>query len=187
MDFPGMRGYSVSMVSTPELVAACLGEAGVASLLVGGLALEAHGYGRQTYDVDCLMAIEALAAFEKAILAAGYTPAPSGENFRRYLPPTVYHAPVDVLLVDGATFDQMLKDSRPWQSGVAALRVPSLPHLIALKLHAMRNNPSREARDLGDVAELLVANPGVITEEELAALCATYGPPGIRDRLGGRR
>lgn len=49
----------------------------------------------------------------------------------------------------------------------------------------MRSNPAREARDPGDVAELLAANPGVSAKEELAALCATYGPPGIRDWLGG--
>ena len=42
------------MKSTPELVAECLAKAGVKSLLVGGLALEAHGYGRQTYDVESL-------------------------------------------------------------------------------------------------------------------------------------
>lgn len=119
MNFPGMTGYHVRMVSTPELVAACLGEAGVASLLVGGLALGPRlreaGLRRGLPDGD-----RSSCSFRKA----GYSPAPAGENFRRYLPPTVYHAPVDFLLVDGATFDRMLKDSHPWQSGVAALGSP---------------------------------------------------------------
>ncbi|MCE9615092.1 MAG: nucleotidyl transferase AbiEii/AbiGii toxin family protein [Lentisphaerae bacterium] len=175
------------MQSTPELVAACLARAGVDALVVGGLAMEAHGYGRQTYDVDCLMAAADVDAFERSLLGEGYARAPSGENFRRYAAPSVYQAPVDVLLVAADTFGNMLKDSLAWQFGSVTLRVPSLPHVIALKLHAIRNNPAREARDLGDVSELLAANPGAIAEADLAALCAKHGPPGIGDRLGRLR
>lgn len=171
------------MKSTPELIAECLSQAGVKAILVGGLAMEAHGYGRQTYDLDCLIVGSDAEPFEKALLAAGYTREPTGGNFRRYVPATVYHAPVDVLLVESDTFERMFKESRPWRYGEVTLRVPSLPHLIALKLHAIRNNSVREARDLGDVAELLAANPGAIGEEELADLCAKYGPAGIRERL----
>ena len=74
-----------------------------------------------------------------------------------------------------------------WAVGGATLQVPSLLNLIALKLHSIANNSAREARDLGDIAELLAANPGAIDEKDLTEVCAKYGPAGILDRLGRLR
>ncbi len=62
------------------------------------------------------------------------------------------------------------------------LRVPSLPHLIALKLHAARQE-SREGRDVPDIVALLEANPGVVPPAVLCELCARYGTPGIAEQL----
>ena len=55
--------------------------------------------------------------------------------------------------------------------------------MIALKLHAVRNDARREARDLGDVAELLRLNPGRISVEELEELCAKFGSREIAAKL----
>ena len=71
----------------------------------------------------------------------------------------------------------------PLQRGSTKLHAAALPHLIALKLHAIRNNPAREAGDLGDIARLLRANPGALSARELAALCTQVGPSGIETKL----
>jgi hypothetical protein len=63
--------------------------------------------------------------------------------------------------------------------------VPGLAQLIALKLHAIRNEPRREGRDLPDITELLRLNPGRITTGELGELCDKFGPTGIGSRLQG--
>lgn len=59
--------------------------------------------------------------------------------------------------------------------------------LLALKLHAIRNNPPREPRDFADTVELLRANPGAISPDALRSLCAQYGPEGIWEKLEAAR
>ena len=90
---------------------------------------------------------------------------------------------VDLLFVDAPTFDRLESGGVPLQRGRVTLHAPALPHLIALKLHAIRNNPAREAGDLGDIARLLHANREAIAANELAALCEQFGPPGINAKL----
>ena len=63
------------------------------------------------------------------------------------------------------------------------MQTPALSHLIALKLHAIRNNPAREPGDLGDIARLLLANPNTLSTDQLRALCTQFGPPGIAAKL----
>jgi len=63
--------------------------------------------------------------------------------------------------------------------------VPGLLHLIALKLHAMKNNPAREARDLSDVTELIRQNSGNIVAEEIEAICNRYATTGITAKVMG--
>ena len=87
-----------------------------------------------------------------------------------------------MLFVDASTFEKLFAASIPLP-GDEKLLVPSLPHLIALKLHAIRSNPPRESRDLNDIVELMRANPGAITAHELAALCAQFSTPEIAARL----
>jgi hypothetical protein len=67
--------------------------------------------------------------------------------------------------------------------GTHEFLVPGLPQLIALKLHAIRNDPRRQFRDLSDIAELVRLNPDKITKQELDQLSERFGPAGIRDKL----
>ena len=73
-------------------------------------------------------------------------------------------------------------------AGGAAVRslwpssVPGLKHLLALKLHAARNE-HRMDKDMGDVRELLLANPGAVSSLELQQLCDQFGSPELVRRL----
>ncbi len=60
-----------------ETIVRSLNEAGVRYLVVGGLAVNAHGYGRATFDVDLVLQVSAtnLGAAFPALAAAGYQPA----------------------------------------------------------------------------------------------------------------
>ena len=131
-------------------------------LIVGGHALAAHGVVRQTIDVDCLIAAGDAAALNEVLRSAGYSESSRTENFVRYRHLLPRYAEIDVLLVDLSTLEELLNASRPLKRGKNEFRVPALPHLIALKLHAIRNNPEREARDFGDIAELLHVPIGTV-------------------------
>ncbi len=151
----------------------------VQALLIGGHALSAFGYQRATIDVDCLMAIPDVTVLHKVLTAAGYRRIEQTQTFAHYTHPSGTLLDVDVMRVDRDTFDKLHAQSNRYRIGNAEMRVPCLLHLIALKLHAMRNNQKRELKDLADIVELLRANPEKVSREQLLATCERYGPKNI--------
>jgi hypothetical protein len=94
---------------------------------------------------------------------------------------------VDVLLVSQETYEKLLRDSRELRLERCCWRVPSLPHLIAMKLHAMKYNPDRRGHDLPDIVSLLRQNPGVVARDTMAELCRQFGTAEVfpdLDRMG---
>ena len=171
------------MKSTVDILGKALEDVGGRGLLVGGLALQQHAVARQTLDVDCLISDadrdKIVALFERE----GFAVTAETESFARLHHESVYMMDLDLLLVDAETLSEMLRESLPVTIGSRDLRVPCLAHLIALKLHAVRNDPKRELRDLADIVDLLRANPDVVTSEELERLTAEYGPDGALDKI----
>ncbi len=45
-------------LSSVEAIVAALNDAGVSYLVAGGLAVNAHGYGRATFDIDLVVELE---------------------------------------------------------------------------------------------------------------------------------
>ena len=152
-------------------------------LVVGGHALTAYGVVRQTVDVDCLIAADDKNALAHILRSGGYREVGSTENAVRYVNSAPGLPDVDVLLVDAATFEKLVTESNILRRGQHDFRVPSLRHFIALKLHAIRNDPRREARDSADIAELLRANPGKIPREELQQLSRQFAPAEFETKL----
>jgi hypothetical protein len=172
--------------STIDILGEALEDVGGGGLLVGGLALQRHAVARQTLDVDCLISDgdrdRIVASFERE----GFAVAAETESFVRLHHESVYMMDLDLLLVDEETLSEMLRESLSVTIGSRDLRVPCLAHLVALKLHAVRNDPKRELRDLADIVDLLRANPDVVTGDELEQLAGRYGPDGILDRIRTR-
>jgi hypothetical protein len=154
-------------------------------LIVGGHALAAHAVLRQTIDIDLLIAADDQQVLDSLLRSEGWQLVARSENFARYQSNQPDLPDIDVLLVDRDTFDKLEQESVALRRGGHDFRVPGLKQLIALKLHAIRNEPRRIARDLADIAELLRLNPGKIGAEELDDLCQQFGPPAIRDKLSG--
>jgi hypothetical protein len=152
-------------------------------LVVGGHALAAHGVVRQTIDIDCLIAVEDQTGFEANLTAGDYALKARTENFARFAGRALNLPEIDVLFVNASTFKKLQEGSIPLRRGEHEFRVPGLAQLIALKLHAIRNQPRREGRDLPDISELLRLNHGKISAAELNELCDKFGPSGIGSRL----
>jgi len=47
----------------------------------------------------------------------------------------------------------------------------------------MKNNSSRELKDLNDVVEILRANPGEVPESQIQSICEKYGPESVYTKL----
>lgn len=152
-------------------------------LIIGGYALQTYGLVRQTFDLDCLVSDKSLPALRDILGHSGYKEISATDNFARFRHKSPYFIDIDVLLVDSSTFEKLYKDSRKYSDDLPGLRVPLLQHLIALKLHAIKNSPSRGIRDLCDIKELLRINPKVISGQELKSICRQFGPTGIIEKL----
>ena len=151
-------------------------------LLIGGWAVQAHGYARNTMDVDRLTAIENDPAMADELGKAGFEcleEKPSLRRFRHRIDPLLV---LDVMRVNASTFEKMWAGSGSYFLNGVELHVPALVHLLALKLHAAENE-HRTEKDMGDVIALLRANPGEISAAELQKLCDQFGTPALAVRL----
>lgn len=166
-----------------EILAGGLSRQRIPALLIGGYALQAYGVVRQTLDVDCLVADADVVRLGQLLTAAGYRERARTKDFVRYIHSSLYLMDVDVLLVAPSTMQVMLKASREYRVGAFEWRVPSLIHLVALKLHALKNAPDREAKDFGDIVELLRGHRAEWQAGDLEKLCRKYGPKDIYARL----
>ena len=151
-------------------------------LIIGAWALEAHQFSRFTADVDCMTAVENEAVLDEDLVRAGFECFDEKPAFRRYRHRLDAFMVLDVMRVDAATFAKMVPAAKEFAFLGIKLRVPGLPHLIALKLHASRHE-HRTQKDLQDVDALLKANPGVVSPAELRQLCDQCGSPEIAARL----
>ena len=142
--------------------------------LIGGRSLEAHGLVRFTKDVDFLVATNDIPVISQILLQSGYEMSAETAIFSHWKHPSMLSDDVDVMYVKPETFEKLMDGSKMFEIGHVSLRVPSVPSLIALKLHAMRSNEERLEKDGRDVAELLMLNPGVIDRQAQEALFTKY-------------
>ena len=137
-----------------EEIASYLETKGFAPVLIGGLAMQAHGLARFTSDID--LAVDASAqeplvlfmegrGFETLHRSAGYS------NHLR----SPDSARVDFIYVDSRTLSQIM--SRATVGEESHVPVAAAEHLIAMKLLAMKNDPARTIAELRDIQHLMAA------------------------------
>ena len=142
-----------SIVKTARTVAATLADNDISHLVVGGLAVQEHGYPRVTIDVD-IVGPDVLEAVE--FLTASLT----GPFYRV---PDVQDRVEDRrngVMVDplpaGRVLQRGCKVPFPQPGKVAEqLQIVSLEELISLKLDSWASNPTRRLKDKADVVELI--------------------------------
>jgi predicted nucleotidyltransferase len=152
--------------------------------LIGGYGLDAHNYHRDTRDLDILIASENAEVVNASVSALGYVQHDVTPAFLRYWHPTdPKFLPIDVMLVDTGTFAKLSSSAVNYTIQGIDVTCPSVASFIALKLHAMKNNPGRSRKDLNDIAALVEKNPAAVTLVEVKALCDRYAPPHIFEKL----
>lgn len=128
---------------------------GLLSLVIGGYAVAAHGHTRATFDVDLLVRRTDHDAWIARVTRAGLRPFGEKTAFAQFSQPGGGDG-LDLMFVDDSTFERMWQASEERDFGGCPGRVPCLEHLLALKLHVLKQSlPHRTAKDAEDV-ELLV-------------------------------
>src|SRR5688572_5586345 len=121
-------------MTTAEIIAACAGGSRLAFLIVGGHAVIAHGYPRNTVDLDFLVRKADREDWTAELAKLGYQATHVHENFIQFSS-SQGAIDVDLMLVNDATFDSMQAAAKDRGFGNTTAKIPSLEHLIALKLH----------------------------------------------------
>ena len=83
--------------------------------------------------------------------------------------------PLDLMFVDDSTFGKLSADATEILLAERSVRIPSLRHLIAMKLHALRSGqPHRREKDMGDVLTLMQVNSVDLASPEYVEILTRY-------------
>ena len=154
-------------------------------ILIGGFAVNHYKYVRQSIDVDFLITEQDFQKILAPLESAGYKIDYQQKVFARLISNKgLLMMDIDFMFVDKQTFDKITADSQRVDIAGCAFRVPSLWHLIALKLHAVKYNTRlRWAKDIGDIASLMKINHLNIRGPEFKELCLKYATEEIYDKI----
>lgn len=151
-------------------IAGALNTAGVRYIVVGGLAVVAHGYGRQTVDLDLVVQLEpeSIQALFAALAGLGYQPrvpvtaagmadaaqrqrwiAEKGMTVLNFFSDRHRETPVDVFVTEPFDFDREYARAPVEEIAPGVpLRIVRLATLLSMKREAGR------PQDLADIHEL---------------------------------
>lgn len=142
---------------TLERLSRDLDERGIDYMVIGAVALLAHGYPRFTEDIDLVMTAEGLAKFHDELVGLGYAPAFPGARKR-------IRSTSDGVTIEVMTTGEYPGDGRPKPVSMPApseasteidgVRFVTLEKLIELKL-ASGISAADRLKDLADVQELI--------------------------------
>ena len=134
-----------------------LDQRGIDYMVIGAIALLAHGYPRFTEDLNLVMTSEGLQKFHDELVGLGYTPAFSGARKR-------LRSTSDVVSIEVMTSGEFPGDGKPKPVSmlrpdeasieIDGIRFVTLEKLIELKLASGISAPDR-LKDLADVQELI--------------------------------
>jgi hypothetical protein len=143
-------------------------------LVIGGLAVAAHGHVRATFDIDFLVRRVDREVWHERMLNAGMQLFGETRAFAQFTQEG--GDGLDLMFVDDATFDPMWQASEEREFGSLRSRVPCLDHLLALKLHALKQElPHRTSRDAEDIEMLVRRNDLKLREPRYEQLFLKYG------------
>lgn len=153
-------------------------------LVIGGYAVNAHGYARQTADLDILVVKADRDFWKEVLLKNGYTIFSEHENFAQWTPPVIGQLPVDFMFVNEQTFFKMYPEAVEGILIGVKIKYPSLMHLLALKMHVIKQAlPHRELKDLYDVIQLVQINRVDTQSQSFKELCEKFGNAKIYETL----
>ncbi|SHE33470.1 Uncharacterised nucleotidyltransferase [Desulfacinum infernum DSM 9756] len=159
---------------TVEVLVSFFEEQGIDYALIGAFALHAYGYTRATGDLDFIVRRESREKVVSFLESLGYHTLECSRGFSNHVHPLEGLGRVDFVYVSGETADAIFSAVRRTPLfGRHELPVAKPEHLIALKVFAMKNDPTRLFREMADL-EYLVRVDGV-NQEEVKKIFRQYG------------
>ena len=134
-----------------------LDERGIEYMVIGAIALLAHGYPRFTEDINLVMTAEGLQKFHEELVGLGYSPAFPGA--RKRLRSTTDNVSIEVMTTgeypgDGKPKPVSMPAPAEASTEIDGIKFVTLEKLIELKL-ASGISAADRLKDLADVQELI--------------------------------
>lgn len=149
---------------------------GLNFLIIGGHALIHYGYARMTLDLDLLARDSQREAWRQLLAQYGYLSHSESPAFIQFASRTVGWPAVDIMFVHDDTWSKLRAEAVGKTSGSVEVLVPSVRHLVALKLHAVgsptRSNPGKDWTDIEEMIRRHRLDPH---NAEFAELVLRYG------------
>jgi predicted nucleotidyltransferase len=144
-----------------DAVAVFLEEGGFPFAVCGAFALQAYGLARATQDLDFVVPLEAQEQLVAFMESRGYETLHRSRGFSNHLHADPERGRVDFIYVHGSTSRKVFAEARPYAiAGGVQVRVPSPEHLVAMKVQAMKEDPTRTFKEMADL-EFLLRVPGI--------------------------
>ena len=124
-------------------------------ILIGGFAMNYYRVTRQTVDVDFLITSDDFKKMLILLEKEGYEQDYIKETFIRLKNNAKNSMDIDFMFVDETTLDKIIKDGKKIDIADCEFIIPSIGHLIALKLHSIKHNRIIEVKDLPDIVSLI--------------------------------
>jgi hypothetical protein len=171
-------------MSTLEAIARIAGESNLEFIVCGGYAVNAYQIMRKTGDIDLVVRERQAPTWRTALGSLGYNVFHETGAFLQLKPNELTSWPIDLVVVDDSTFDAMKQAATPFRFGHVDCLIPSVDHLIAMKLHAIRSSPDRRMRqDALDILDLAERSDMDLDGDRFRDLCERYADEAIRERI----
>lgn len=157
---------------------------GLSFLVIGGLAVNLHGYSRETADLDLLIRRDDREGWLRFFFELGYSVSQDRRVFLQLTPPREGAWPVDLMLVGDQTFHSMLSAGLTVEMYGVNVVIPNLEHLLALKIHALTHGHlGRYLKDYLDVENLIRIHQLDLSSEKMRQLFLKHGTMELYERL----
>jgi hypothetical protein len=167
-----------------HLIADVFNKKNITAVLIGGFAVNYYKVTRQTADIDFLITKEDFDKISALLENEGYEKDYSQDVFVKLTSSQHSLMDLDFMFVDRETISKIIKDAKEIAIAKQKFIVPSLDHLIALKLHSLKFNLKlRENRDLPDIIELIRVNKVKVKRGEFKEMCLKFGTEELYNRI----
>ena len=132
---------------------------------VGAFGLHAYGLSRATLDLDLATESQAQPKLIAFLESLGYETLHRSPGYSNHLHPHPDLGRVDFMYVSGETSRLLFAGGGTMlRLGGHSVPVPRPEHLAAMKIHAMKNDPSRTLQEMADI-QFLLRLPDIDDEE----------------------
>jgi hypothetical protein len=187
---PALAGRLTILMAWGERMSSLKAIAGMALqshlefIVCGGFAVNAYQVIRKTGDIDLVIRDSEAESWKERLLSLGYSVFHDAGAFLQLRPGSPSSWPVDLIVVDDATFAAMKEAGVRFKFGDTECLIPSVEHLIAMKLHAIRSGgESRLRQDALDILDLAERARIDLEGDAFRQLCERYADLKIRDRI----